>query len=190
MKNEDKKPTEAQPNDPLAGMLNLGGLLGGMSQILNQFGELAEKGAELRKAMGDDASVSNKPVAGEYGFRVRFGNGESAGGPVVKPFARATDNQPEARDQANAAKAVPTKAVRQPQVDLFEEDGEIILVAEMPGVAADQLQLEVLSDQLQMEGQSRLVTFRQQLQLPQRVDPSSAKVTANNGVIEIRLKLE
>ena len=61
------------------GLLAMGGMLGGFSQIIQQLGSLAEKGEQLKRASQSDSSDPAKKIAGSFGYSVKFG-GESFGG--------------------------------------------------------------------------------------------------------------
>ena len=90
-----------------------------------------------------------------------------------------------------------------PPMDLFEEPELYILRADLPGVSASQVDIQiengnlVLSGERQIEGDiSREAflrierpygEFRLQLALPAAVDPSTIQAVHRNGVIEIML---
>ncbi len=157
---------------------NFGGLLDGMSNLLGKLGELAEKGEQLRQS-GNFQSDDGKTVAGSYGFSVRFGPGgqrsdEMNVAPVQKPAAGEQAAKPEARE---------------PQVDTFVESDHILVVAEMPGVRVEDIQVEFSGNEMTLIGQSPRVRFKKHIDLGRSFSPDDVAITMNNGVVEIQLRL-
>lgn len=89
-----------------------------------------------------------------------------------------------------------------PAVDVFEDEAGITLVADMPGVPKDQLEIKVEGDSLLIEGsvhsqtpegleaiyaEVRVPRYRRSFKLSRELD--SAKIDANlkDGVLTIRL---
>ncbi|MFW6448556.1 MAG: Hsp20/alpha crystallin family protein [Halobacteriota archaeon] len=70
-------------------------------------------------------------------------------------------------------------------VDIYEEDGEVRVVADLPGVAKEDI--EVKSDgrtvSIRADGERR--SYDEEVHLPRRVDEDSARASYNNGVLEI-----
>ncbi|MFP4590565.1 MAG: Hsp20/alpha crystallin family protein [Halobacteriales archaeon] len=70
-------------------------------------------------------------------------------------------------------------------VDIYEEDDEVRVVADLPGVAKEDI--EVKSDgrtvSIRAEGERR--SYDEQVRLPRGVDENTARASYNNGVLEI-----
>jgi len=80
----------------------------------------------------------------------------------------------------------PTKEeVREPLVDLFEEEGEIIVVAELPGVPEADIEVKKTEEGLlQIKAGHK---FYKELKIPVKVNYEKMTKRYNNGVLEIKL---
>ncbi|HDI47054.1 MAG TPA: Hsp20/alpha crystallin family protein [Candidatus Methanomethylia archaeon] len=93
---------------------------------------------------------------------------------------------------------------REPLVDVYETDNEVVVVAELPGVNKEDIQLSLYNRTLEIKAETRreeaerpyqlerrYTGFYTKVSLPAEVDPSKAKATFRNGVLEVKLpKLE
>jgi len=70
----------------------------------------------------------------------------------------------------------------------MEEDEDVVVVAELPGVERDDIELHTTRDQLVISVDTPRRRFHKELRLPARVDPNSAVASYKNGVLEARLK--
>ena len=109
---------------------------------------------------------------GVYGFSIRTASG---GGTRVEPFGniRQTKEGPEVAES------------REPMVDVFDEDREIIITAELPGVAEDQIEVEVEEDILSIQTTGNR-KFAKEIVLPSSANLNSMAKSYNNGILEIR----
>ncbi len=144
----------------------LGDLLDSVSTVI-ETGEDANRSGEFRiKGLGDKAR-------GVYGFSIRTGVG---GTTQVERFGniRTTDEGPEVAE------------VREPLVDLFDEEGEILVVIELPGVAEEEIHVEIHDDVLSLEtsGQRK---YAKEVLLPSTVQAESLRQTYRNGILELRM---
>jgi len=90
-----------------------------------------------------------------------------------------------------------------PKVDVSETDDEIKVVANIPGIDPDKIDIEVGDDYLSLSGKIEKETkdekgkmyryereygeFRREFALPTRVNKDGIKAVAKNGVLSIRL---
>jgi len=90
-----------------------------------------------------------------------------------------------------------------PAVDIFDTNGEIVVKAEVPGIARDQVHVEVEGGILSLRGERKLEkeikeenyhrversygTFLRVFTLPDSVDPEKVRATLTDGVLEVRL---
>ena len=78
-----------------------------------------------------------------------------------------------------------------PQIDVVEENGEIRISAELPGVKPEDLKVSVESNVLSLEGQKARGAFRRAFTLPATVDAEGIKAKYEHGVLTVFLpKLE
>lgn len=171
-----------RPNSPGQGgntphpMGNIEGILGGLTGLLGKLQELAEKGQELQRE-GEGTTQSGKPYRFQYGFNVRTAkNGQ---GFEVEPFGNV-------RPTTEAPRETGVEEVREPAVDVFEEDTYVLIVAEMPGIGPEHVKLEVSGDVLTIAAEHGTKRYRKELLLPGTMDRAKMKVSTNNGVVEIR----
>jgi HSP20 family protein len=167
----------------------LGEMFKGLSDLIERLGDLAEHGEELNhSSTSEGKSPSGKPLRAVYGFSVKFGGGNE--GMKVEPFGHTRAAAPRAtqKDNRSAEKAAPVHEVREPMVDLFEEKDGVHLVAEMPGVAAADVRLEIQEDILVLKAESGDKKYWKELVLPRPYRREDAAITCNNGMVEIWLK--
>lgn len=86
---------------------------------------------------------------------------------------------------------VPTRTAaeppaRQPIVDVIEEADAILVIAEMPGVAASDIAARIEGDALVLDCQGA-TRWHKRIALPAAVRPESLVLAARNGIVEIRL---
>ncbi len=157
--------------------LGVGGLFKGLGDMLDLVSNLVEKADTME---GSERSGEFKikglgeKARGVYGFSVRTDIG---GIPQVEHFGniRTTQEGPEIAE------------VREPLLDLFDETGEILIVAELPGVQEEEIHVELQDDILTLEttGERK---YAKEVLLPNPVDPESLTKTYKNGILELHLK--
>lgn len=180
----DKEETKKQDaSADLSAMLGIGGLFDGVSNLITKFGELAEKGEALRSATHQSETPSGKKMTTSYGFNVKFGaGGDSAA--EIKPMQKPGQTT---RTQSAPSPVAQVPRIREPHVELFDEGDHLLVVAEMPGVSSEDVNLSFIEKILHIHGTSKVAEFKKELELPSEFGPDQVAITANNGVIEIRL---
>ena len=170
--NEEKKGT--------AGFdIGLGGLFKGLGGLIDSATKLAEKGEELSKSgeidfSGLDKIKGLKDLKGVYGVRVRT---LADGKPTVQPFGNIK----------RTPKGPVVEEVREPIVDVFDEDKGIHIVAEMPGIQKKDITLEINGDILTIaaEGQNR--KYEKEVLLSKQGKSEDMTWTYKNGILEIKI---
>ncbi len=160
----------------------------GFAAIVKNFGELVERIETLSKVSGEDAdgSVSwgdsDGPVEGVFGFSIRTGARAGPGRRVrVEPFGNI-------RREPGEQSARVTE-IREPMTDVFEEGEHVLVVAEMPGVSADEIEVEVHGDVLLFSTESARRKYRKELILPRHCAAPAESLTCNNGIVELKLRV-
>lgn len=92
-----------------------------------------------------------------------------------------------------------------PSIDVTENDNEIVIAAEMPGLERKDVDITIENDILTIRGEKKMETekddkdknvhlsersygmFYRVLQLPPGVDPASVQATMSNGVLKITI---
>ena len=177
-----KAPTKKSEGD--AGFdLGMGGVFKGLGNFLDLLSEMMEarEGQEGEEGESEITRTGKFGVKGLgdkaqgiYGVTVRTGLG---GIPRVQRFGnvRSTEEGPVVAE------------VREPLVDLFDEEKEIVVVVELPGVAEGEVQVEVQGDILSLETTGAR-KYAKEILLPSAVDSASLQTTFRNGILELRLK--
>jgi HSP20 family protein len=169
-----KKTKETTSEGGLEG--GLGGILKGLGSLVDKLGELAETGGEFSKTGEIQGPGSGKEVRGIYGFTVKVGLGGE--GVKVEPFGNIR------RDEASGQSVV--QEVREPAVDIFEERDHTLVVAEMPGIGAEDVRLEVNDDLLTITAEKGEKKYKKEVLLPESFPREKMQVSCANGVLEVR----
>lgn len=156
---------------------SLGGLFGGLGTLIERLGELAEAGEKLKQS--GEFSSKDGEIRGVYGFNVRVGIGEDNKNNVkVEPFGNIRE-----RDDGGPV----VDEVREPLVDLFDEDDHVLVLAEMPGVGEGDIKVELAGDILTISAESGQRKYRREVLLPQAFTQEQLSTRSQNGVFEIKL---
>jgi HSP20 family protein len=157
------------------------GFFRGLGDLVEKLGELAETGEALQKQGNIETSTSGgRQVKGVYGFTVRVGLGdEGEPRPRVEPFGNIR------RDEATGASVV--QEVTEPMVDVFEEDGHVQVVAELPGIGEEDVQIELHGDVLDIQAAHGDKKYRKEVLLPRSFAAAGMTHTCRNGILEVRL---
>lgn len=172
---------------------NSNGILDGVANILGRLGELAEKGEQLRRQVSSD-EVAGEP-GGVFDFSMKFGSanpgGRSAGGRSTRPGqVNRSAQKPVApfKKPKSAQTQTPIDKTRNAHVDLYEEEDHILIIAEMPGVSSESIEINVDGNNVSIQGSNAHTLFVGEAQLPEgSYDVPTHSL--NNGILEIRLAL-
>jgi HSP20 family protein len=90
-----------------------------------------------------------------------------------------------------------------PRLDVYEQDGDLVVKADVPGVKKEELQVELEDGDLVIQGETRTESevkedryyrmerrighFYRRLPLPYDVKPDDVHATLNDGVLEVRI---
>ncbi len=153
------------------------GFVKGLSDLIEKLGDLAETGREMRR----EGTVSrDDKLKGVYGFRMKVGLGGDA--VDIEPFGNVKLDK--------KSRHAVVHEVREPLFDVIEEKNRILVIAEMPGVAADDISVSVDGDLMNVEASRRDKKYRKEILLPKPVAPSGIKIVCNNGIVEISCPLK
>lgn len=109
------------------------------------------------------------------GFSMSVG---SDGKPVIREFGNVQENLygPKIKEE------------REPLVDILEEEENVVVVVELPGVEKEEINLHATEDTLTISVDPANRKYHKELALPAKVDPKSAQGSYKNGVLEVHLK--
>jgi len=77
---------------------------------------------------------------------------------------------------------------QEPLVDVFVEETNIFIVAHLPGVDKDYIDIQATEDRVKISADAPQHKYHKEVSLPVRVDPTSSVVTYKKGVLELRLR--
>lgn len=173
--------SDNNPHEPKINLgIQLGGLFKNLGDLVNTIAEAVEKAEQATERQGGGSERSGEirfgedgKLSGVYGFSIRT----AGGAPRVERFGniRPTAQGPEVAE------------IREPLVDLFDEGAEMVLVAEVPGVDAADVRVELHGDILALEttGARR---YAKEVLLPAPGDPTSLRTAYRNGILEVRIQ--
>lgn len=158
-----------------------GGIFEGLSTLVEKLAELAEKGERLQKS--GEVSSSDEKVKGAYDIDIRVGMGgageEKDRGPKIEPVGPA-------RVERERAKAT-VQPIREPLVDIFDEENGLLVVAQLPGVECKEIELELRDDILSIHAEHDGLRYQKELLLPRTFSKDQMHATCRNEVLEIRM---
>jgi HSP20 family protein len=127
-----------------------------------------------------DGSVRREYGPFVYGYSVKIG---PDGKPVVREFGNIKPGIPgEGRPPLNL------QDQREPLVDIIEEDEEIRVIAELPGVEKSDIRLSVAENSLTIDVDAPERRYFKELELPADIDEMTVKSTLRNGILETTMR--
>jgi HSP20 family protein len=171
-----KHNSSKSPDKVLKSSFGLGGLLGGLGGLIEKLGELAEAGEELSRS--GELKDSSGNIRGVYGINVKTGLGDQGQTELkVEPFGsvrRSSADRPENKD------------VREPLVDVHEEDDCVLVLIELPGVAKENVELKVAEGRLSLLAERGKTTYRKEVDLPKGCSANHWSWECSNGILQAR----
>jgi len=156
--------------------LGLGGIFKGLGDFLDLVSDMAERGESEATRTGEfKVKGLGEKGRGVYGFSVRTDIG---GIPHVERFGNI---------RAGKEGGAVVAEVREPLVDVFEEEEGVVVVAELPGVSEEEIEIEVKEDVLSLKttGDRK---YEKETLLPAAAAIDGMQKTFKNGILELRFK--
>ena len=136
-----------------------------LDQFHALFEDLMRQGLEQSRAK----SGPHAPLV--YGFSMNVG---PDGKPHVEPFGNVRQGK--------------VTQEREPVVDVQDHQGEVRIIAELPGVDKSAISIQVRADVLHLDVQDAQRPFSKQVRLPAAVESKASSATYKNGILEVVLK--
>ena len=114
-----------------------------------------------------------------YGFNIGFG---PDGKPIMDSFGNLE------KEPISGQRKV--RKTREPLVEVNEADDQIIIIAEMPGVSKEDIELNATNRSITISTE-KIVSGRsyfKEIDLPAAIDSDYAKARYTNGILEVKLK--
>jgi HSP20 family protein len=70
-------------------------------------------------------------------------------------------------------------------LDVYEDDDQLRVVADIPGVAKEEIDLKCDGDVLTLDAAGQAREYHERVRLPAAVDEHSAQASYNNGILEV-----
>ena len=154
------------------GKISFGGLFKGLGNLIDLASKLSEEEVEKK------GEIKGLPrgAKGVYGFSIKT----LAGKPVIESFGNIRETP----------KGPVVEEVREPIVDVFDEEDHILVIAELPGVTEDKIKVEVAGDILNVSASDTDRKYAKEILLPSKVKKEGIKSSYKNGILEITLPKE
>ena len=161
--------------------LGFGGIFRGLSDLLQIAIELADQMPEDAPSSGEARRTgeagSPKGLHAVYGVSVRVGG--RGGAPVVAHFGNV---------RQNAAHEPVIEEEREPMVDVLDEVEYYIVIAELPGVAAEAVEWSLRGDRvLVVRAASDVRKYLREIPFSEPVARDRAVSRFENGMLQVKL---
>jgi len=158
---------------------NLGGVLGKFGDVLEKLANLAERGKELSSS-GDLKLDPQGKLRGVYGFSIKTGLGDRGEQEIkVEPFGN-VHREPSGETVF--------EDLREPLIDVYEEEDHVLVVAEIPGVSKKDVEVELSRDRLTISARRGEKRYHKEVALPGSFSPQAMRWDCTNGMLKIRLQ--
>lgn len=150
----------------------LGDLFRGIGDLIELLREMEEEGkTEVTKTQ----EIGGKELKGVYGFSVKIGLG---GLPTIETFGniKGTKEGPVVEE------------VREPLTDVFDEGDTFRIIAELPGVEASDIKVDLKDDILTIAAERGDRKYHKEVLLPSRAETGPPTIFYRNGILEVHLK--
>jgi HSP20 family protein len=161
----------------------LGDIFRGVGDLIELLKEMEAEGKTEVTRTGELRGKGRaKDLRGVYGFNIKIGLG---GEPTVETFGniRKTKEGPVVEE------------VREPLLDVLDEGDSFRIIAELPGVEAGDIKLDLKDDILTIVAEGKdLPTgqagrkYSKEVLLPSRVQPEPPTMSYRNGILEVRVR--
>ena len=150
---------------------------------------------EMEKMMEEEFKTFSSRVPKDYVRERKLPDGRTVRelGPFVYGYSVkiGPDGKPKVREFGNVKQSrfgrPRVKEEREPLVDIIETDGEVHIVAELPGVEKNDIKLHGTGDTLTISVDTLHHKYYKEITLPAKVNVKEAKTEYKNGVLEVTL---
>ena len=159
------------------------------------FSDIDDMFREMEKMMDEELKDFAEKLPKEYIKERKLPDGSTVKelGPFVYGYSMkiGPDGKPEIQEFGNIKKglkgAPQVKEEREPLVDIVETNGEVHVVAELPGVEKGDIKLHGTEDSVTISVDTPQYKYYKEVELPVKVKVREAKSCYKNGVLEVVL---
>jgi HSP20 family protein len=130
----------------------------------------------IKEKRAEDGSVIKEIGPIVYGYSVTVG---PDGKPDIREFGNVRGSSKKLLEALTDT--------REPLVDIVDDKKEIRLIAELPGVKKEDVEVTVKGKSLTVSAENSTRKYRKELELKSLVDLGKSKSTFNNGILEVTL---
>ncbi len=164
---EKKRPPESRRG------FGLGDLFKGIGNLIDLLAEMETEGKTEVTRTGELRGKGGlKDLQGVYGVSVKVGLG---GEPTIETFGNIRETQ----------KGPVVEEVREPLMDIFDEKDSLRVIAEMPGIEASEIKVDLKDDILTIAAEGRDRKYSKEVLLPAKGRPGALKTSYKNGILEV-----
>lgn len=157
------------------GGFGLGDLFKGIGDLIELLKEMEAEGKTETTRTGELRGKGRlKDLKGVYGFSVKVGLG---GEPTVETFGNIKKGE----------EGAVVEEIREPLVDIFDEHETIRVIAELPGVDAGDITVEMKDDILTISAEGKDRKYSKEILLPAKGKRESLKTSYRNGILEVTI---
>jgi HSP20 family protein len=159
---------------------NFGGFLGKLGSAMEKLVDLAESGQTLAKTGEIKGLDPEGKLRGVYGFSLKTALGNQGEREVkIEPFGNI-------RRESSGETVV--EDVREPLVDVYEEEDHVLVLAEIPGVSKKDVELDLSGSRLTIRARRGEKRYRKEVALPATFSQENMHWECTNGILKIRLQ--
>jgi len=156
----------------------------GLIGLISDLAELAEKSGTYQKRVNlgksgvIDFRVSSRPIKGPY---------------TTKPADRLRISKPKKEASPTQSQMPPIAGLikeTEPIVDIFEEEEQIKVVAELPGVEEKEIDLDINENTVIISTDTSDRKYYKKVELPTPVKKDAVESSYRNGILEVKLRKE
>jgi len=147
-----------------------------LEEIFREFEKEFELPRELIKERKAGKTTIREFGPFVYGYSITIG---PDGKPIIREFGNIKPGK--------RIKPIEVSEEREPLVDVIEEEDKIRVIAEVPGVTKEEINLNVVDNKLIITTTGAR-KYKKEVELGAEVDPDVSKATYTNGILEVTLK--
>lgn len=152
--------------------LGMGGILKGIGDFIETVADMEQKGEKKREESGVKDLGKGKAT---YGFSIKLGDLGEKSKTEFEEFGNIhnTDEGPVVDD------------IREPMVDIFDEEDRINIVAEIPGVKKEDIKINLKNNTLILKAVHGERKYRKEIPLSASIDSDNISSSYRNGILNI-----